>query len=87
MDIEKIIDESIIEFNKSQSKFKINNSDNFELIGQNSSLDSMAIVDFLVLLEEKLNKELNLKIDLVNKIFSSERDKLFIKDLISILKN
>ena len=27
--------------------------------------------------------ELNLKIDLVNKIFSSERDKLFIKDLIS----
>ena len=87
MDIKKIIDESIIEFNKSQSKFKITNSDNFELIGQNSSLDNMAIVEFLVLLEKKLNKELNLKIDLVNKIFSSERDKLFIKDLISILKN
>ena len=45
MDIKEAVDSSIKEFNKSQDKFKIQNIDNFELIGQNSTLDSMAIVN------------------------------------------
>ena len=50
MDIKEAIDSSIKEFNKSQDKFKIQNIDNFELIGRDSTLDSMAIVNFLMLL-------------------------------------
>ena len=53
MDIKETVNNSITEFNKSQNKFKIQNIDNFELIGQNSALDSMAIVNFLTLLEKK----------------------------------
>ena len=87
MDIKRIIDESILEFNKNQNKFKITNSENFELIGKNSSLDSMAVVQFLLILEKKLNQKPNKKIDLVNKVFGADKDDLFIKDLASILKN
>jgi len=87
MDIKQTIDKSIIEFNKSQNKFQIQNDYNFELIGQNSPLDSIAIVNFFLLLEKKLLKDLNIKIDLMNKVFIAKREKLYIKDLISILEN
>ncbi len=86
MDIKTIIDESILEFNKNQNKFKITNSENFELIGKNSSLDSMAVVQFLLILEKKLSEKSNKKIDLVNKVFNTEKNVLFIKDLVLILK-
>ena len=56
MDIKEAIDSSIKEFNKSQDKFKIQNIDNFELIGRDSTLDSMAIVNFLMLLEKNFLK-------------------------------
>ena len=87
MDIKEIIDKSIIEFNKSQNKFQIQNKHNFELIGQNSTLDSMAIINFLMLLEKKLLKDLNIKINLMDKVFIEKKEKLDIKDLISILEN
>lgn len=87
MDIKEAIDSSIKEFNKSQDKFKIQNIDNFELIGQNSTLDSMAIVNFLMLLEKKLLKDLNIKINLMDKVFLEKKEKLSIKDLISILES
>jgi len=87
MDIKQTIDKSIAEFNKSQKKFQIQNNYNFELIGQNSPLDSMAIVNFLLLLEKKLFKDLNIKINLMDKVFIAKKEKLNIKDLISILEN
>ena len=86
MDIKEAVDSSIKEFNKSQNKFKIQNIDNFELIGQNSTLDSMAIVNFLMLLEKKLLKDLNIKINLMDKVFLKKKEKLNIKDLVSILE-
>tara|TARA_B100000686_G_scaffold129478_1_gene136621 strand:- start:835 stop:1098 length:264 start_codon:yes stop_codon:yes gene_type:complete len=87
MDIKEAVDSSIKEFNKSQDKFKIQNIDNFELIGQNSTLDSMAIVNFLMLLEKKLLKDLNIKINLMDKVFLEKKEKLNIKDLVSILES
>ena len=86
MDIKEAVDSSIKEFNKSQNKFKIQNIDNFELIGQNSTLDSMAIVNFLMLLEKKLLKDLNIEINLMDKVFLKKKEKLNIKDLVSILE-
>ncbi len=87
MDIKEAVDSSIKEFNKSQDKFKIQNIDDFELIGQNSTLDSMAIVNFLMLLEKKLLKDLNIKINLMDKVFLEKKEKLNIKDLVSILES
>ena len=87
MDIKEAVDSSIKEFNKSQDKFKIQNIDNFELIGQNSTLDSMAIVNFLMLLEKKLLKDLDIKINLMDKVFLEKKEKLNIKDLVSILES
>tara|TARA_B100001769_G_C21636343_1_gene355385 strand:+ start:23 stop:286 length:264 start_codon:yes stop_codon:yes gene_type:complete len=87
MDIKETVNNSITEFNKSQNKFKIQNIDNFELIGQNSALDSMAIVNFLTLLEKKLLKDLNIEINLMDKVFLKKKEKLNIKDLVSILEN
>ena len=87
MDIKEAVDSSIKEFYKSQDKFKIQNIDNFELIGQNSTLDSMAIVNFLMLLEKKLLKDLNIKINLMDKVFLEKKEKLNIKDLVSILES
>lgn len=87
MDIKEAVDSSIKEFNKSQDKFKIQNIDNFELIGQNSTLDSMAIVNFLMLLERKLLEDLNIKINLMDKVFLEKKEKLNIKDLVSILES
>ena len=87
MDIKEAIDSSIKEFNKSQDKFKIQNIDNFELIGRDSTLDSMAIVNFLMLLEKKLLEELNIKINLMDKVFLEKKEKLNIKDLVSILES
>ena len=87
MDIKETVNNSITEFNKSQNKFKIQNINNFELIGQNSALDSMAIVNFLTLLEKKLLKDLNIEINLMDKVFLKKKEKLNIKDLVSILEN
>ena len=87
MDIKETVNNSITEFNKSQNKFKIQNIDKFELIGQNSTLDSMAIVNFLMLLEKKLLKDLNIEINLMDKVFLKKKEKLNIKDLVSILEN
>ena len=40
MDAKKIIDESIESFNKSQSKYRIKNSEDFELIGEHTHFHS-----------------------------------------------
>ena len=81
MNIKQTIDKSIAEFNKSQKKFQIQNNYNFELIGQNSPLDSMAIVNFLLLLEKKLFKDLNIKINLMDKEENVEKIKQENKNL------
>ena len=47
----------------------------------------MAIVNFLMLLEKKLLKDLNIKINLMDKVFLEKKEKLNIKDLVSILES
>ena len=85
MNIIQTLNQSIIEFNKSQDKFKIINDENFELIGQNSLLDSMAIVNFLLLLENKIFENHNIKKNLMNDVFIDGKGKLNIKSLVLIL--
>ena len=64
----------------------IKNSEDFELIGENSSLDSLAIVNFLTIIENQVFKNINIKKDIVNKIFNDKKEKLYIKDLFLILE-
>ncbi len=85
MNIIQTLNQSIIEFNKSQDKFKIINDESFELIGQNSLLDSMAIVNFLLLLENKIFENHNIKKNLMNDVFINGKEKLNIKSLVLIL--
>jgi|TARA_B110000444_G_C18669006_1_gene514394 hypothetical protein len=85
MNIIQTLNQSIIEFNKSQDKFKIINDESFELIGQNSLLDSMAIVNFLLLLENKIFENHNIKKNLMNDVFINGKGKLNIKSLVLIL--
>ena len=85
MNIIQTLNQSIIEFNKSQYKFKIINDESFELIGQNSLLDSMAIVNFLLLLENKIFENHNIKKNLMNDVFINGKGKLNIKSLVLIL--
>ena len=85
MNTKQIIEKSIEEFNKSQNKFQIINKNDFELIGENSPLDSLAIVNFLTILENKIFEEINIKKDVVNEVFNSKKEKLYIKDLFLIL--
>lgn len=85
MNIIQTLNQSIIEFNKSQDKFKIINDESFELIGQNSLLDSMAIVNFLLLLENKIFENHNIKKNLMNDVFIDGKGKLNIKNLVLIL--
>jgi hypothetical protein len=85
MNIIQTLNQSIIEFNKSQDKFKIINDESFELIGQNSLLDSMAIVNFLLLLENKIFENHNIKKNLMNDVFIDGKGKLNIKSLVLIL--
>ena len=85
MNIIQTLNQSIIEFNKSQDKFKIINDESFELIGQNSLLDSMAIVNFLLLLENKIFENHNIKKNLMNDVFINGKGKVNIKSLVLIL--
>ena len=75
MDIDKIIEITIAEFNDSQSEYEISNKKDFLLIGNKSSLDSLANVNFLTRLEKNIFKNKNKEIDLINKIFFNKKRK------------
>ena len=43
--------------------------------------------NFLTILENKIFEEINIKKDVVNEVFNSKKEKLYIKDLFLILDN
>ena len=86
MDIDKIIEITIAEFNDSQSEYEISNKKDFLLIGNKSSLDSLANVNFLTRLEKNIFKNKNKEIDLINKIFIIKKENIYLDDLTNFLK-
>ena len=87
MDFEKIIFDTIDEFNKSQNQFEIEKNINFSLIGGSSPLDSLALVNYLTRLEKNLYKKLNREFDIINGIFKIKKNNVAISDLIKFLKD
>ena len=86
MDIDKIIEITIAEFNDSQSEYEISNKKDFLLIGNKSSLDSLANVNFLTRLEKNIFKNKNKEIDLINKIFLIKKENIYLDELTNFLK-
>ena len=87
MDIKKIINASIDEFNSSQNQYEIYKNNEFLLLGEGSALDSLAIVNFLTKLEKNIFKKFKKDLDLMNKIFSNQENKFTLLDLEKLLKN
>ena len=87
MKIEETIEQSIHEFNKSQNKYRIINNESFELIGQNSTLDSLAIINFFSILEDKIFSNHAIKKDLIKEVFIQQNKKVDLKRITLILKN
>lgn len=87
MDIQKIINASIDEFNSSQDQYEIHKKNDFLLLGEGSALDSLAIVNFLTKLDKNIFKESKKDLDLMNKIFSRQENKFTLLDLEKLLKN
>ena len=87
MNFGEIIDLTIKEFNNSQKEYEIEYSDEFLLIGSGSSLDSLALVNFLTKLDKNLATKLKKDCDVMNKLFSLEKDKVSILDLKKMLDN
>ena len=87
MNISEIIKITTKEFNNSQKEHEIKYGDEFVLIGSGSSLDSLAIVNFLTKLDKNLNTKLKKDFDVINKLFSLEKDKVTILDLKKMLDN
>ncbi len=62
-------------------------SEEFILVGDQSQLESIEIVNILLALEEKLGSKLNKKIDCFDIIFSQEKSTLSNADIVEILWN
>ena len=57
-DLDKIINSSIDEINKQlPSDKKVDKKSNFEIFGPKSKFDSMALINFVLLIEDRLKKE------------------------------
>ena len=85
MSISEIINVTIKEFNNSQKEFEIEYIDEFLLIGNGSSLDSLAQVNFLTKLDKNLINKLKKDFDVMNKVFSLKKDNVTISDLKKML--
>ena len=86
MELEKIFYKTIDEFNDSQTEYEIKKDNLFDY-WQWSALDSMAIINFFTRLEKNLFKTLKKEIDLINNIFSLNKDKITLGELISFLED
>ena len=65
-DINNIISESVESINKQLPKDKnISKEEDFEILGKNSNFDSMALINFVLMIEEKLKKD-NSSLNLLN---------------------
>tara|TARA_B110000967_G_C18785769_1_gene510680 strand:- start:103 stop:384 length:282 start_codon:yes stop_codon:yes gene_type:complete len=87
-EIKKIIKIAIKEINKQLPKKKnILSEEDFEILGSKSNFDSMALINFILIVEEKLKSkkkgDLNLLNFLMEKMDSSKSYKIsnFIKDV------
>jgi|TARA_B110000444_G_scaffold206756_1_gene200415 hypothetical protein len=86
-EIKKIIKFAIEEINKQLPKKKnISSEEDFEILGSKSNFDSMALINFILIVEEKLKskkKNLNLLNYLMEQMNSSKSYKIsnFIKDI------
>ena len=87
MELDKIIFKTVDDFNNSQNQFKIEKKEDYVIIGIGSTLDSLASVNFFSSLEKNVSKNFNKEIDIVNSVFSINKDKITIKDLMFFLKN
>lgn len=86
MELEKIFYKTIDEFNNSQSEYEIEKKDSFLIIGSGSALDSLATVNFFTRLEKNLFKYLKKEVDVINNIFSLNKDKITLGEMLNFLK-
>ena len=64
-----IIDESVSEINKQlPQENSINHDTDFEILGSKSNFDSMAIINFILFIEEKIKFKYKKNINLLNSI-------------------
>ena len=87
MNLEKIFYNTIDEFNNSQKEYEIEKDDSFLIIGSGSALDSLATVNFFTRLEKNFFKDLKKEIDIINNIFSLNKEKITLKELLDFLKD
>ena len=87
MELDKIFFKTVDDFNNSQNQFKIEKKEDYVIIGNGSTLDSLASVSFFSSLEKNILKNNNKEVDIVNSVFSINKDKITIKDLMFFLKN
>tara|TARA_Y100000768_G_C23904895_1_gene647025 strand:+ start:149 stop:424 length:276 start_codon:yes stop_codon:yes gene_type:complete len=87
MNLEKIFYNTIDEFNNSQKEYEIEKDDSFLIIGSGSALDSLATVNFFTRLEKNFFKVLKKEIDIINNIFSLNKEKITLKELLDFLKD
>ena len=72
----KIIDSAIGEINKQLPKQNnIMHNTDFEILGPNSNFDSMALINFILLVEQKIKSENKGSLDLLNSIMERTDDK------------
>ena len=90
----KIVEESVHEMNKKLAKENnILHGTDFEILGENSSFDSMSLINFIILVEKKIKvkhkKNLNLLNSLMEEGLSNKSYKVsdFFKDIERKVKN
>ena len=88
IEIKKIIEDAIKEINKQlPNKKNISSKEDFEILGSKSNFDSMALINFILIVEEKLKSKkkgnLNLLNYLMEQMNSGKSYKIsnFIKDI------
>ena len=90
----KIVEESVHEINKKLTKENnILHDTDFEILGENSSFDSMSLINFIILVEKKIKvkhkENLNLLNSLMEEGLSNKSYKVsdFLKDIERKVKN
>jgi len=90
----KIVEESVHEINKQLAKENnILHDTDFEILGENSSFDSMSLINFIILVEKKIKvkhkQNLNLLNTLMEEGLSNKSYKVsdFFKDIERKVKN
>lgn len=87
MELDKVFFKTVDDFNNSQNQFKIEKEEDYVIFGSGSTLDSLASVNFFSKLEKNISNNFKKEVDIVNNVFSINKDKVTIKDLILFLKN